>query len=70
DESSQRATKISRVDSIGSKLLSLSAIGVHLVNGGHLGGFNRSSQHWIVEQILGTRPELPQASSSQAFCRA
>lgn len=37
---------------------------------GSQGGFNRSSQHWIVEQILGARPGLPQASSRQAFCGA
>jgi transposase InsO family protein len=34
---------------------------------GSQGGFNRSSQHWIIEQILGTRPKLPQASSSRGF---
>src|SRR5476651_3207 len=34
---------------------------------GELGGFNRSSQHWIIEQILGTRPRLPQASSSRGI---
>ena len=47
----------------------------HLVGGpvvfhsdrGTQGGFNRSSQHWIVEQILGTRPVLRPVSSSQAF---
>lgn len=32
-----------------------------------LGGFNRSLQHWIVEQVVDTRPELRLASSSQAF---
>ncbi|CAB3774942.1 hypothetical protein LMG29542_08324 [Paraburkholderia humisilvae] len=31
------------------------------------GGFNRSSQHQIVEQILDIRPELRQESSNQAF---
>ncbi|WP_425606068.1 DDE-type integrase/transposase/recombinase [Paraburkholderia sejongensis] len=31
------------------------------------GGFNRSSQHCIVEQISGSRPGLPQASSIQEF---
>ncbi len=30
---------------------------------GSQGGFNRSSQHWIVEQIPDTRLGLPQASS-------
>jgi putative transposase len=34
---------------------------------GSQGGFNRSSQHWIIEQILGTRPKLPQASSNRGF---
>ena len=32
-----------------------------------LGGFNRSSQHSIVEQILGIRLELRRVFSSQAF---
>lgn len=30
---------------------------------GAQGGFKRSSQHWIVEQISGTRLGLPQVSS-------
>ncbi|MGF6483529.1 transposase InsO family protein [Paraburkholderia sp. JPY419] len=37
---------------------------------GSQGGFNRSSQHQIVERILGTRPELRQAFSSRAFSGA
>jgi hypothetical protein len=44
-------------------LLERPAIHRHLV----LGAFNRSSQHRIVEQFLGTRPELQQVSSSRAF---
>ena len=40
---------------------------VAIADRGYKGGFNRSSQHWIIEQILGTRPKLPQASSSQGF---
>jgi len=37
---------------------------------GWQGGFNRSSQHEIVEQILGARPELRPVSSSQASAGA
>ena len=40
---------------------------IHHSDRGSQGGFNRSSQHWIIEQILGTRPKLPQASSSRGF---
>jgi putative transposase len=36
---------------------------IHHSDHGSQGGFNRSSQHWIVEQISGTRPGIPQASS-------
>ena len=40
---------------------------IHHSDHGSQGGFNRSSQHWIIEQILGIRPKLPQASSSRGF---
>jgi transposase InsO family protein len=40
---------------------------IHHTDRGSQGGFNRSSQHWIVEQILDIRPGLPQASSSRVF---
>lgn len=40
---------------------------VHSDRGAH-GGFNRSSPHWVVEQILGTRSRLQLASSNPAFC--
>ncbi len=43
---------------------------IHHSDRGSQGGFNRSSQHWIVEQILGTRPELRQASSRRVFSGA
>jgi putative transposase len=34
---------------------------------GSQGGFNRSLQHWVVEQILDARSRLRQVSSSRAF---
>ena len=40
---------------------------LHHSDRGSQGGFNRSSQHLIVEQILDTRPVLRPASSNQAF---
>ena len=40
---------------------------VHHSDRGTQGGFNRSSQHLIVEQILDTRLVLRPASSNQAF---
>jgi putative transposase len=43
---------------------------IHHSDHGSQGGFNRSSQHWIIEQILGIRPRPPQASSSQVFSGA
>ena len=32
-----------------------------------MGGFNRSSQHWVVKQLSGTRSGLRRVSSSRAF---
>ena len=44
------------------------AVGLmHHSDQGSQGGFNRSSQHLIVEQIIDTRPVLRPASSNQAF---
>jgi len=43
---------------------------IHHSDRGSQGGFNRSSQHWIVEQILGTRPVLRPVSSNRAFSGA
>jgi transposase InsO family protein len=40
---------------------------IHHSDRGSQGGFNRSSQHLIVEQILGTHPVPRQASSSRVF---
>lgn len=43
---------------------------LHHSDQGSQGGFNQSSQHWIVEQISGTRPVLRPVSSNQAFSGA
>ena len=43
---------------------------IHHSDRGSQGGFNRSSQHRVKWQILGTRPALLPASSSPAFCAA
>jgi len=40
---------------------------IHHTDRGSQGGFNRSSQHWIVEQILDTRPALRREFSSRVF---
>jgi putative transposase len=40
---------------------------MHHSDQGSQGAFNRSSQHWIVEQILDTRPELQPVFSNQVF---
>ncbi len=38
-----------------------------IVRTGELGGFNRSSQHWIVVQTLDTHSVLRQVFSSRVF---
>lgn len=43
---------------------------LHRSDQGSQGVFNRSSQHWVVERILGTRSRSPLVSSSPAFCAA
>ena len=40
---------------------------VHHADRGSQGGFNRSSQHWVVDWILGTHSKLRLASSSLVF---